>query len=316
MVIYVAIDVFKIVYHYNTYYTDNDIVGINRAYASTMTYINQNSQFHYNSFIFGNSRSLYYQVDTWKKYLPENSRCMHYDEFGGSISGIRDKMAFIDKNGGHIDHALLVIDYRLLSFYDREQGYLYLAPPILKNNSNLIKFHVQHFSAFLNPMFIFALVDYNLYKTYRPYMEGLIKIRHSIYIPQYNEFQNTVEEAEIREGIYYNPTRLEVFKNKQKPGSFSSEVLGSKEIECLKETKRLFDKHKTSYKIIISPLYDQIKLNRRTYMTLCKIFGKERIFDFSGVNKWNKDYHNYYEYSHYRPVVAEEIMDIIYSWKD
>ena len=45
------------------------------------------------------------------------------------------------------------------------------------------------------------------------------------------------------------------------------------------------------------------------------IFGDDCVFNFSGINKWTTDYHNYYEVSHYRPHVASEIMDSIYSGK-
>ena len=144
-------------------------------------------------------------------------------------------------------------------------------------------------------------------------MNNLISDDHSTYIPKYNEFQKPLTENEISKGIYYDAAHMKAFEDKQEPGTYSSEKLDIEEIECLREIKDLFDKHKTSYKIVISPLYDQIKLNRSVYNTLCSIFGKDHIYDFSGVNKWNKDFHNYYEDSHYRPIVSAEIMDIIYS---
>jgi hypothetical protein len=312
-IIYIITDVFKVIYHYDPYYTGSYYIGVNRAYGSTMTYINQNPKYHYDSFIFGNSRSLFYEIDTWKKYLPKESVCMHFDESGGSISGVRDKVAFIDKNGGKLKNALLVIDHNLLSIIEQKNGYLFIAPPILKDYKNIIDFHWQHFLAFLNPTFIVALADYNMFGTFRPYMKNLISDRHSTYIPEYNEFQKTLTENEISKGIYYDAAHMKAFEDKQKPGTYSSEKLDIEEIKCLREIKELFDKHKTSYKIVISPLYDQIKLNRSVYNTLCSIFGKNHIYDFSGVNKWNKDFHNYYEDSHYRPIVSAEIMDIIYS---
>ena len=312
-IIYIITDVFKVIYHYDPYYTDSDYIGVNMAYGSTVTYINQNPKYHYDSFIFGNSRSQFYEIDTWKKYLPKESVCMHFDESGGSISGVRDKVAFIDKNGGCLNNALLVFDPLLLSRLEQKNGYLGITPPVLKNNRNVINFHVQHFKAFLTPKFLVALADYNMFGIFRPYMKYLIKDGHSTYIPKYNERQQTLAENKISKGIYYDAAHMKDFEGRQKPGTYSPEELDIEEIECLREIKDLFDKHKTSYKIVISPMYDQIKLNRSVYNTLCSIFGKDHIYDFSGVNKWNKDYHNYYEHSHYRPIVSAEIMDIIYS---
>lgn len=307
-IIYIITDVFKVIYHYDPFYTGSYYIGVNRAYGSTMTYINQNPKYHYDSFIFGNSRSLFYEIDTWKKYLPKESVCMHFDESGGSISGVRDKVAFVDKNSGQLKNVLLVIDHNLLSNYEQKTGYLFIAPPVLKDNRNIINFHMQHFYAFINPKFLVALADYNMFGKFRPYMKNLISDGHSTYLPQYNEFQKTLTEKEIAKGIYFK-----VFENVQKPGTYSPKELNIEEISCFNDIKDIFDKHKTSYKIVISPLYDQIKLNRSVYQILCSIFGKEHIYDFSGVNKWNIDYHNYYEDSHYRPIVSAEIMDIIYS---
>ncbi len=316
VIVYIVTDVFKVIYHYNPYYVDSyNYIVVNRAYGSTMTYINQNPKYQYDSFIFGNSRSLFYEIDTWKKYLTKGSRCMHFDESGGSISGVRDKIMFIDKNGGDLKNVLLVIDYQLLSVYEQTNGYLFVSPPMLKGYSNMGSFHLQHFMAFLNPKFLVALADYCIYGEYRTYMGNYINQSHFTYIPEYNEFQETIPEKKIKEGTYYDAEHLKVFEDVQEPGTFSMDDLNEKDIACLKDIRDIFDKHHTSYKIVISPLYDQIKLNRATYNTLCEIYGKDNIYDFSGVNKWNKDFHNYYEKSHYRPIVSAEIMDIIYSKK-
>ena len=312
VIVYIITDVFKVIYHYDPYYTGSYYIEVNRAYGSTMTYINQTPKYHYDSFIFGNSRSIFYEIDTWKKYLPKGSACMHFDEYDGSISGIRDKIAFVDKNGEHMNNVLLVIDHNLLSSLELKNGYLYIAPPVLKNNRNIINFHVQHFAAFINPKFLIALADYNMFGKFRPYMKNLIRDGHSTYIPQYNEIQRTFAERKITKGDYYDAAHMKVFDGKQKPRTFSPEELNIEKIECLRNIKFIFDKHNTSYKIVISPLYDQIKLNRKDYNTLCSIFGKNHVYDFSGVNKWNMDCHNYYEDSHYRPIVSAEVMDIIY----
>ncbi len=312
-VIYMITDVFKVIYHYDPFYTDSYYIGVNRAYGSTMTYINQNPQYNYDSFIFGNSRSLFFEIDTWKKYLPEDSRCIHFDESIGAIRGVRDKIAFVDKNGGCLNNVMLVVDHILLSSLELNNGYLYITPPILKDYSNFISFHFQHFGAFMNPKFLAALADYNLFGQYRPYMQGLISDEHSTYIAEYNEFQMTKTEEEIKRGTYYDDARMKAFENVQEPGTLSKEVLTTEEIACLRDIRSIFDKHQTSYKIVISPMYDQIKLNRTTYKTLCNIFGKDHVYDFSGVNKWNKDYHNYYEESHFRPHVSAEVMEMIYT---
>lgn len=34
------------------------------------------------------------------------------------------------------------------------------------------------------------------------------------------------------------------------------------------------------------------------------IFGYENVFDFSGINEYTNDIHNYYERGHYRPILG------------
>ena len=81
----------------------------------------------------------------------------------------------------------------------------------------------------------------------------------------------------------------------------------------LQEIFDIFTKHKTNYKVIINPLYDQVKFNNQDLNYLIQLFGKDKVFDFSGVNKFTNDYKNYYETEHYRPTVANEVMKEIYN---
>ena len=309
---YIATDIFRVVRHYDPHYTGHYCVETNRAYGSTMTYINQNPSRHYDSFIFGNSQSLNYRIDSWKHHLPEGCRCMHFDEFGGSIGGVHDKIAYIDKSGGKLRNVLLVVDDVLLSRLEQTQGYLFVEPPILKGYRNLVDFHVQHFEAFLNLKFLTAWADYRLTGKIRPYMGHLIRDVQLTYIPETNEIQETPADLAIEAGTYYDEQHVKVFEGVQRPGTFSTEHLDEKALELLTDIRRIFDKHHKNYKIVVSPQYHQVKLNRDSYQRLCQIFGESHVYDFSGVNKWNQDYHYYYETAHYRPIVADEIMDIIY----
>lgn len=313
--LYLITDVFKIFYHYDPYYDINYPVSLNRAYGTTMTYTNQNPKYHYDSYILGNSRSLLYEIDTWKKYLPANSRCMHFDRWVCTIKGLYEMIKFIDDAGGELNNALIVLDHEMCGDFKimENKDYMYSTPPNLGGHQEFFNFHFLHFKAFLNFQLWFNLVVYKIYGKYHPLMKEILNDPQRIsYISEYNEFQETGKENEIKHGIYYNTEVIKGFNNVQKPKSFSKEQLDNQEIEYLERIKRIFDRHHTSYKIVISPLYDQIKLNKETYNTLCKIFKKESLYDFSGVNKWNKDYHNYYERSHYRPIVSAEIMDIVY----
>ena len=157
LAIYFYTDIFKVIRHYDQYYTDKDYIGYNRAYVSTMTYLNQRQKYHYDSFIFGNSRSAFYQVSDWQKYLPQGASCFHFDASSGSVKGVHDKVLFIDSQGDTIRNALVVIDHELLSRTEITEGHTHLSPPILDHNSNFMAFHAAQVEAFMQPQFLCAL---------------------------------------------------------------------------------------------------------------------------------------------------------------
>jgi len=81
----------------------------------------------------------------------------------------------------------------------------------------------------------------------------------------------------------------------------------------LKKIKEIFTRHNTRYKIIISPIYDQIPLEQEQLNLLYEVFGKENVYDFSGKNRFTEPISNYYETVHFKPYVAHEILNIVYQ---
>ena len=72
--------------------------------------------------------------------------------------------------------------------------------------------------------------------------------------------------------------------------------------------KRVFERHRTQYRVVISPLYDQKAFSTTDKQYLCGLFGQKLVFDYSGKNEYTSSYTNYYETSHFRPQVARDIL--------
>ena len=89
--------------------------------------------------------------------------------------------------------------------------------------------------------------------------------------------------------------------------------LTAEEKKQLLAIKKIFEKHNTRYKVVISPIYNQVPMEKEQIELLEQIFGKEYIYNFSGKNQFTEPLHNFYETSHYRPHVANEIMKKIYQ---
>jgi hypothetical protein len=97
-----------------------------------------------------------------------------------------------------------------------------------------------------------------------------------------NEFKHYIDSLKSI-GFYANrPMELQ-FKNQQ---------ISKKEEMMLKDIKSIFDKHQTKYYLVITPLFDQLKLNKIDHEILIKYFGSS-LFDFSGKNDFTNNIYNY-----------------------
>ena len=56
----------------------------------------------------------------------------------------------------------------------------------------------------------------------------------------------------------------------------------------------------------------EIKINNKDLAILKSIFDKN-IYDFSGRNSFTESIYNYYESNHFRPIVGDSILKIIYQ---
>lgn len=311
--LYFIMDPFRVVWNYDNYYCNGEI-ALNKNFVSTMNYLNKKDTYHYDSFIIGNSRSFYYRIDDWKKYIPAESNCYHFSEYGGSVHGLRYKLRLIDSLNQKINNALIILDCEIL---DRIELHAIesMMPPALINNKNWLKFQQRYLFEWYNPQYIYFWIKLK-YKwphdvSMRSYEVIIDNLKY--YNPITNEEYNHHDDSLIVRGIFYNQKKLKGFEGAQHPG-ISEELLNDEEkIRSFIEIKDILAKHRTNYKIVISPLYNQIKINPKDLEFLQTLFGSKNVYDFSGVNKYTSDYHNYYESSHYRPEVASEIMNYIYN---
>jgi hypothetical protein len=317
-ILYIALDPFKVLYDYESFYDPNAnaMVTLDQDYVSTTTFIKNSKNINYNSFSFGNSRSIFYQISDWEKHLNENATCYHFDASGEALWAINKKVEYIDKKGTNIENMLLVLDYSTLIQDKPKSGHLGIISPALVDNSNIIGFHKTFFLAFLSPKFFYAFMDYKLSNQFKPYMKRgfLLDDRKRNYDNVTNELRFDYLENMIHENKYYTPERLSIFYDRDTTiQRFSQVCILKNQMSILSNILTITKKNNTEIKIIINPLYDQLKLNKKDLEYLKTLFGYENVYDFSGINKFTNDYRNYYETSHYRPHVTSEILSIVYG---
>jgi len=311
LIFYLFSDPFKVIYHYKSFYPS--FVVLNRDFVSTETFLHNNPHFHYDSFILGNSRSIFYEVGDWQKYI-SSTKCFHFDASAETLFGIYSKIKFLDANNVPLKNVLIIMDYgTLIDTYD-SKGHLFIKHPLVSGKP-WYAFHLEFVKAFFDLKFLIAYTDLSVSKRIKNYMvaDCLLDDRPT----EYNAAANEIKLAEFERIIKNNPTdyylpRKDVFYERSAVQIYSPMAIRSEQDRMLREIKNIFMKNKTDYRIIVNPLYDQTKLNSSDLAYLIKVFGSDNVFDFSGINDITKNRYNYYEASHYRPHVARLILSDIY----
>ena len=150
-------------------------------------------------------------------------------------------------------------------------------------------------------------------------MNGVINPYGVIRDPVTNDAINPREKMIQDEGEQYWKSHQEEFlktrDSNYRNGKYreAAQVLWKMQTCLLQEIESICQLHKTSVKIIISPDYNQVSINQVDVKVLKSIFGTENVFDFSGINEYTGDIHNYYEKGHYRPVLGTRLLQEIYQ---
>jgi hypothetical protein len=316
IVAYIIIDPFKVLYHYDSYYLSNQSnpEGLNGDYVALETYKNHNPNQHFDAFIMGSSRSLFYQVDSVKKYTNAHD-VFHFQVSSESIYGLNHKVNYIDKNGGDLKHCLIILDHLILSTTTNGNTATSYKHPDMTGES-MLNFKFSSFLQMFNGKFLFAYIYYKLTGHILPYAieENLLDDKVFKYDGIRNEklYLNNEKLAATDPQKYYALKKEVFYKRSGKPAEYEP-VIKEAQIKLLKEMAEVFKKHHTNLKIVISPLYDQLAFNKADLKVLQSLFGEESIYDFSGINSITNNVYNYFETSHYRPHISNLIIRTVFA---
>lgn len=311
--LYGILDPFKVLWPHANYYPVSDqFVMLNRDVVSFEVYRKNAPVHHYDSFILGNSRSIFYPWRDWAACIGSD-RVLHFDASSESLLGIDLKLRYLDGRCA-ISNCLIVLDSAALGTVTNQAGHLFTKHYLLAGG-NAAAFQWKFLRAFLDRHFLTAYFDMKLRHTYKPYMQDIFQTRVWDYDVDHNELSlDSTIEREIRTNprAYYT-SRTNVFYPRDGVVRYSPIVVGQRQLELLSDMRNILEKHRTNYRIVISPHYNQVSLAREDLAVLRQLFGADKVFDFSGVNEFTSHVENYYEDSHYRPEVARGILREIYQ---
>jgi hypothetical protein len=305
ILLYIHLDPFKVIKEYDVYLSD--YVMIHRGYVSTKMYLKNKDTYHFDSFIFGSSRSCAHTSQDWENYLPSDCKAYSYGSWNEEILGIYKKLYLIDSLGADIRNAFFVFDN---STFLARQNFLLKDHYLISGKSEL-SFHLYYFKFYLDIRMIAASIDYKIFHTRRGYMKNFQGMKRGDLDTINNDWlRDKLPEDTLN---HYKNFDHKSYK-RSKIQQFADHNIGDDDEHILKMIYSILNKQNTNYKIVIAPLYDQIKINPEDLNILISIFGKVNVFDYSGINDITENCYNYFSDGlHYDSKVGKRIFMEIYT---
>ena len=312
LAIYFITDPFKTLRPFSIYYYDET----NRDYISSELFLKNNPKVNYNSFIFGSSRCCGFNTYHWKHYLPDNSRQFLFQGWGESLTGIEQKIDYIDKNGNDIANAIVVFDIPG-SFSKKQLSHDVLSIKHYRfSGQTKFAFQAYLFFGFIQKpsKWFTSIKDYLWPNQTEIAIDTLSndwnKENKDIDINIQPERDSLNKCSEISKGVLFKEIESVTDSNQTQSVPLLTEDL----LEKLIHIKRVFDKHHTDYKIIISPAiyYTHQAINIEDLKKIECVFGKEKVFDYSGKNNITVDCYNFSDPNHFGLSVGWQIIEDIY----
>lgn len=312
---YVYYDPFKILKNYEEYSYSQPVPHVipNRDFVNTAIFLKTGKEAKYNSFVFGSSRTSGITAASWKNYLAAEDKVFFFDASGEAIYGIYTKLKFLDKVGAQIDNALILFCRDAVFEYTEDfDGHLTIKHPAT-SGGNWLRFHFVFFKAYLNLKFLASFYNYTFTGELKPFMKDYIDAGKTDLDPISNGVSMAAIEAEIsKDPPGYYESRNAMFYERKGESLDSMNRIDKTSLYMLKEIKKILLKHNTRYKIILSPIYDQMKFSPGDLRMLTEIFGNN-LYDFTGKNAITSSKYNWYETKHFRTYIGDSILNVIYQ---
>ncbi len=275
----------------------NNFSEVNREYVSMELFLKNNNTQKYNSFVLGSSRACGINTYYWKSKLNDSTANQFlFQAWAETITGMYQKLKYLDNNGNHIKHALVIIDIPSTFIEEQEstealkiKDYRLSEKPFLYNQ-------LLFFKAYLKPELIISSFD------------------KANSIPTFDTISNDWIGSNKETWQVYPEQNFDLPKDKFKSPvpEIERELISNEMKEILVGINSFFEKHNTNFKIFITPAYSQISINPNDLNTLIDIFGENRVFDFSGKNEISIDKYNFSDPGHFDWVAGRKMIDSVY----
>lgn len=312
-VVYVALDPFKVVRHHSPYYEKWSPLPFNKSYASTVIYLDGRSKYHYDSFLFGGSRTIYFEAGSWKKHIGDSASVFHFDGPLESPISIAAKLKLIESNGDTVKNA--IIESPPWAFNGEYVGFPFRMPWQLIGFWDYPRFQYLYFKDFLNREMFFPLMRYYFTGEARETSDMMVFATpmSSFDIRTNETIDDSVENIITIDPRRYYQSHSNDFIGVRDSFAYEYQQIREDEVEALRYIADVFRRHGTDYVFIIGPDLNHSLLSPENRKLLDSIFGSSNIYDFTRWDVAFSDSVAFYDPVHFRPYIASMIMDSIYS---
>jgi len=313
LLFYVLRDPFQVVKPYDgklRHSTDSIALTTNWGYVTVESFKHFDPSGHFDSFIFSSSLSGYYLIKDWKQYLPASARPFHFNASRETLHGILNKLNWLVERGVKINNALLVIEDEMLSRRPLDDDVLFVQHPATAPGVSGWHFHQLYFNAYRRPVVVAYLLFPGMMAD-RMLEDGYattdIGDRNEAINESYYAWADSL--IAVNPDRFFTPRHVARYTRPTKlmpcPGKITPAVAS-----LLWNIMNVLRNQGADYQIIIPPHYGYEAIDSRDLYEMEKIFGEQRVHDYSHDVTMGNDVRHYYDDRH---LVAQDCARLIDS---
>ena len=310
--VYFVTDPYKTLRPFSLTYFDDT----NRDYLSSELFVQNYPEYHYDAYVFGSSRCGGINTYQWLSYLPEGSSQFLFQAWGETITGIDQKITYMDENHYSLDNVLILVDIPLT-----------FSKPQLPHQAMSIK--DPRFSH--QPEWVFqSVLLFDFIQKPSEWRRAVRKWRSSAppkinFDPVSNDWEKGNKELDLSQppakGNMRNLSRKakSVFMKDYVNNPYVSIPVGESVIDdslivVLNHIKSVFDRKETDYRIIVTPAYGYKypSITEDDLHILQAVFGEENVYDFSGREDITLDWKNFSDPNHFGLNIGWQMLEEVY----
>lgn len=313
LAVYLVTDPFKTLRPFSLTYFDST----NRDYLSSELFIHNSAEREYDSFIFGSSRGCGINTYHWLKYLPDGSKQFLFQAWSETITGIDQKISYIDEHQGKLNNAIVLID--IPGSFSKTQ---------LSTRALAIKDpHFSHQNRWAHQAILFYDFIQKPSQWVRAMKERMNPHQASIgFDVESNDWLKSNRNLDVsippkKDSLgNLNSIAKAVFlrdfvNNPDAVIPSSRPLIDESMRRVLSHIHEVFLRRNTDYKIIITPGYylKYPPISSEDLAILQSVFGEDNVFDFSGRLEMTSDYNGFADANHFGLNIGWRIIEEIYN---